>query len=40
MITLKKEFSLMKEEKERESKKIKDINDKVSWLLSEKEIAM
>ena len=40
MITLKKEFSLMKEEKERDSKIINDINDKVSCLLSEKGIAM
>ena len=40
MITLKKEFSLMKEEKERDSKIIKDINDEVSCLQSEKEIAM
>ena len=40
MITLKKEFSLMKEEKKRDSKIIKDVNDKVSCLLSEKGITM
>ena len=40
MTTLNKEFSLMKEEKERNSKIIKDISDKVSCLLSEKGIAM
>ena len=40
MITLKKKFSLMKDEKERDSKIIKNINDKVSCILSEKGIAM